>query len=483
MKTASSDLYDLIHGLEKSEKRYIKIHAGKENADYLQLIEALRRQKNFDEEKLKQQYTGHNFMKNLAVNKRYCFDLILRMLERYDKNSLVKPVRELLGSARTLYRKNLFDACRKKLTQAEKVCKENEFFPEELNVIEQKKQLLAIRKLPDVDFEDLYLAEKKCLEKLMQLNEAWHLLRKVHAFQVRQQKDEEEWENLEEKIRLFEHGEPLSKQAELYLWQIKAAANFTQKDYAKALLHNETYLEILRKEKALLRRFPERYLSTLSNYLVDCLKLKKKEKLKNGIKLLENAPQEPAFKSIKRLKARVFRQKMLLLLNQSLEDKNYASAKPLLPVLAEGLNKYQGQISRHHKITLLYLAAYLLFKNKDYNNALEWLNQLLLDRKEDVLKDLFKAAYLLNLILHYELDNWELLHSLIASTRRKLNTQFGYDGLSRLLLTFLGKAIKLPDAKDTPALRKEFVEKATAAKWGRDEKILLNYLDVMGWWG
>ncbi len=482
MKTASSDLYDLIHRLEKSEKRYIKVYAEKENADYLQLFEALHRQKSFDEEKLKQDYAGRNFIKNLAVNKRYCFDLILRMLERYDQNNLVKPVQELLASTATLYRKNLFEACRKKLKQAEKICTKNEFLPEQLSVIERKKQLLAVRKLPKVKVANLYHAEKKCLEKLIQLNQAWYLLQKVYGFQVRQQQDEQEWKNLRDEIQQLEDTVILSKQAQLYLWQIKAAASFTQKDYAEALESNEAYLKLLREEKTLLKRFPERYLSTLSNYLVDCLQLKKKEKFDNGIILLENATHEPAFKSIKRLKARIFRQKMLLLLNRILQDGDYISAKTLLPDLAKGLKKYGEQISRHHRLTLLYLAAYILFKKQDYDAALGWLNQLLLDRKEDILKDLFKAAYLLNLILHFELGNWELLHSLLPAARRKLKTQLGYDGVSRLLLAFLSKGIRLPDIKLLPALKQEFAFRAKTITRGRDEINLLNYLDITKWW-
>jgi hypothetical protein len=41
MKVASSFLFDLVHSLSKSEKRYIKVQQKKGEKDYLKLMDAI----------------------------------------------------------------------------------------------------------------------------------------------------------------------------------------------------------------------------------------------------------------------------------------------------------------------------------------------------------------------------------------------------------------------------------------------------------
>ena len=69
-----------MHKLSKSEKRYLKVQQGKGEKDYLTLLDALLAQKQFDENQFIEDNKGANFLKNLSVNKRYLYEIILKSL-------------------------------------------------------------------------------------------------------------------------------------------------------------------------------------------------------------------------------------------------------------------------------------------------------------------------------------------------------------------------------------------------------------------
>ncbi|MBI2270897.1 MAG: hypothetical protein HYU69_11180 [Bacteroidetes bacterium] len=67
------NLFQLIHSLNKSEKRYFKVysslHGGKKN--YLKLFNAVGKQKKPDEGQLKKMLSGEPLARNIHVAKKY----------------------------------------------------------------------------------------------------------------------------------------------------------------------------------------------------------------------------------------------------------------------------------------------------------------------------------------------------------------------------------------------------------------------------
>jgi len=75
MKKASAELHTLIHSLSSSEKRYIRLHSDAEQG--IELMDAILKQSEYNENLLKQAYAKASFIKNLAVNKKHLFQLML----------------------------------------------------------------------------------------------------------------------------------------------------------------------------------------------------------------------------------------------------------------------------------------------------------------------------------------------------------------------------------------------------------------------
>ena len=89
MKTPSTHLFDLVKSLTKAQKRYIRVQAGPKGKDYLDLMDALLAQTVYDEQKLIKDNSTSKFIKYLAVNKQYLYELLLKYLAQFGEKSIV----------------------------------------------------------------------------------------------------------------------------------------------------------------------------------------------------------------------------------------------------------------------------------------------------------------------------------------------------------------------------------------------------------
>jgi hypothetical protein len=230
-----------------------------------------------------------------------------------------------------------------------------------------------------------------------------------------------------------------------------------------------------------LKLYAERYLATLNNLLIDSFVLGKKDVLKEELNRLETLPSRPEFNSIKNLASRVFRQKYLLQLNWSIRQHEFENASKWIPEVEIGLNKYGKSIEKHHRITLYYLSAYLLFMSKEYDEALKWNNKILNDPKEDVVKEIFYFSRVLHILIHFELKNFDLLDSLLLSTPRYLKARRDIYRTEKALFSFIRKLRNSADKKKKEALFVLFKTKLDKLHKASKEQRVFNFIDLRLW--
>lgn len=122
--TPSDDLFRLIQSLTPNEKRYFKVFASRHVADgetnYLRLFDAVEQQQEYDEEIIKMQFEGENFIKHLPSEKRYLQQLILKAMRLFHANSHVNAeLNSHLDEAWFLMLKGLYDISAKVVKKAE----------------------------------------------------------------------------------------------------------------------------------------------------------------------------------------------------------------------------------------------------------------------------------------------------------------------------------------------------------------------------
>ena len=146
------------------------------------------------------------------------------------------------------------------------------------------------------------------------------------------------------------------------------------------------------------------------------------------------------------------------------------------------LKKYSGRINKSEELKVIYSIAYLYFGAGDLSKSLYWLNKILNDKSENRLD--YKAfARIMNLIIHYELENYDLMDYEYKSLKRYLTKKDKLYEYENLIINTLKKLPDINDKKERifqlELLKNEIILKLNSSE-GSDIKAL-DYFDILSW--
>jgi len=477
MKTPTTDLYELAQSLTAPERRHFSLRTGKKEAQYVRLLKALLELPSYDEKALRRS------VRHLSVAKRHLYFLLLDDLAAGQTSSIEDEVRKGCDHIRILRGKGLNAQAKKLVLRYKKKAYEFELFGPLLDLLGLEKKLLGSQ-VEEKELEQLYREESQVLENLANTNAYWRLASQIGRLQWQYQKmpGEEQQKALQE---LF--ADPLlsgismakTLQSKIHFYRAVSTYYFTIGQPEEAYRLNKQFLDLLENSPAFLKQFPEVYLHTFNNFLIDSLQLQQYKAFAQGLDKLSALSDNPFFRSVKNLDAQLFRQRYLLEINWRLTEGEVEKAGALVPEIESGLARYDTKLPKTHKVTFQYLLAYVLWLNGRHDRSLHWIHQLLQER-EDVLLEIFQFARVLNLLVHFELGNWEHLSYLLPSTRRYLRQRRALYRTESALFQFLLKAINTPEPA-FPALLRAFAREVEALAAVEEEKRFFNYIDLGVW--
>jgi hypothetical protein len=490
MKTPSQDLYKLIKSLTKTEKRYFSKFAEKhvigDQNNYYKLFKVIDNQSIYDENLVKDELKKKGVMAHFTVLK---FQLTERILEAlhgfYQKNSIAESIKRELNFCRILIHKNLVEVGDKRLKKIHNTIKIYDFveFLPELFAI--KREIIAkqfYKNTDEYDLESIYEAMESMIEQLQNWNQYEHLnalVQKNHYQKVRP--TDLDFETLNQNEWLNNAEKPMTFRSKMSRLSALATLNFMQGRTAMAYQFNQEFIALLEESKKMTDLYANRYVSALSNILIDSLVLGKYDALQNDIQKLREITQNKTFqKQIPNLEMRVFRQTYLLEMNWAISTNQFSKGIKLIPTIQEGLKTHKKTIGLHNEITFYYLFAYCNFREKHFSNALTFVNEIL-SRKAKVVTEIIEFTHLLNILTHFELANYDLLEALIPSTRRLLRKKRLLYKTEDLVLSHLKKVMSTIDKSKQKELWTIFNTKIVELKKDKREQRVFNYFDFENW--
>ncbi len=482
MKTPSSLLFDLLQSISGPELRYLKVQLGNVDKGYARLMTAILAQTSYDEALLKSENAGESYLNNLSVSKRYLLDLILTLLSRYAQSERSEQVLKQLNFAKILFQKNFLKAAEKALKKAKRSAMNLDAFEELLLIYSLEKKILTTGQYELENIETLHKAIGETLKQIQNINDYWLFYTRLYQLQLQKKSNPIAEEGIDKLVAspLFNlEEEATTIRSKMYRHQARASYYFSSRQPEKAQEANRAFLKLLEGNVNYRQRFAEAYFSTLNNFLIDSLMLRNFDALDEGLLKLEQSKKDPAFVKIKNLHSRVFRQTMMLQLNRVMVTKAYEEAVDLMPMLEKGLTDFRKQIAPQHEIAIQYLAAYLLFKNRNYEETINWTNALLQNTDESILSEYFHYTRWLNLLAHFELKNYKLVESLLQQTKRYVRQSRKLMKTEVLLFKTLKKATGLVDKKRVGELVKEMETPLFRLK--QEERLFFQYLDLTEW--
>jgi len=487
-KTPSDRLFQLIHSLTGSEKRYFKLFIGEgEGVDnkYLRLFEAIERQQEFDEEALKKAVYGEEPIESRKYSelKNYLFESVLKSLQAYDeKTSADYRLKSALLGVRALFRRSRYEDAIFWLGKAKKIAARYEHFTALLEVAGWEKKIAYAR--TDIAYLDAELGrleaeEREYRERLENLGALRNIfLRLLTSLRKDASLRKEEQTRLIQEILenplLRSAGQAMSHGARVYYYRIHSIAAYAQKEHLRFYELNKTLIGLMEERPDLLREDVSEYISALSNLALSCGLLNKHEEVRDVLKKFRQIIPNTLDDELK-----IHRQYYMNQFGLCIAQGDFEGGLQALEEHRREVQRFSEDQFR--KNTFFYQYFYIYFGTGNYVQALSYLNEWLALSGNIERKDLQSVARILNLIIHFEMGNTLLLESLVRSTQRFLKKEEQMFEYERSVLQFIKTTIRSANRKEEKQAFQLLQKQLESLYEQPAERQMLDLFDIRSW--
>jgi len=487
----SKELFQLVKSLSKSEKRFFKLTSSLQSGDknYLKIFDVIDKQEDYDEEAIKKMFKGEVFIKHFPSEKNHLYKLILKSLRSYHSdNSISSILKQEIKNIEILYKKALYKECNKFLARAKKLAIEHEKFYYLFELLNWEKILLEEAYEEGEftkDLDVLIKEEKEVIERLRNLA-AYHILySKInYVFRsggyVRNEQGLQVVEEISNHPLIQGRNTALSKRAATICYYIQGFCALAKLDRRNCIAKFTKVKDTFDENPKIRKDLPKRYVRTLSNLVLCFIDMKKYDEAKNLLDEMKIIIETKGFQSTD-IKLMAFKSTSLAEMKMYGRLGEFDKAiEQIQPIISE-LDGYSEKINKEQEILFYYNIAYIFFGSGEYNKALFWINKVLNDNESSLRQDIYSYARLFNLIIHYELGNFDLLEYIIKSTSRYLNKRNRAYDVENLIMNGVKKLSKAYDDDQRQKYYIQMKKDLKAVLKGDQQKIVLEYFDFNSW--
>ncbi|MEL6131811.1 MAG: hypothetical protein AAFR59_00455 [Bacteroidota bacterium] len=410
-------LHELILSLSMSEKRYFKIFAqrhtmGDENK-YVFLFDILCEMETYHQETLREKLQEIGLSIDfLSADKNYLYQLVLKSLSGFHAgktNSL--KVKETLHQIEILYEKGLYPQCLSLIQKGQKIADQYDLYPIYLELSNwERKVLIQQSRTGEVKTALSRAADR--LAFLDNVNAFMQLYYRMYALRqeipkARNAEDREKFEDLISHPFLEDERIALSFQAKLHFWRIHALYHLATDNPVKELFAYEKLLSLMDSSKDYAQEFPYDYVSIYGRILM----LKRNapdEEFHKTLNFLHRFPSRIK-KSRRNVNFRAQADAMRISLQRLLFLGRFQDAVTSQEERAAFVRKNRSMYTAEEWVQIQYLMAYAWIGAGESKKALPMINYLINETDDRVAPDYQSFARVLNLIIHYELQNYTLM--------------------------------------------------------------------------
>jgi len=484
----TDDLFQLIKSLDQSEKRYFKVFAtmhvkGSDNNKYVSLFDAIDSQSEYDEKEIRKIFANETFLNQLHVAKNYLYNTILKSLRLYySEKSKLNELMDILRDVQILFDKSLFKQCRKQLDKAKKIAYTYEKFAQILVILDWEKTLARTSAYTGMDEKELlkyYSEHNTATDNLNNINEYWKLTMKAFLLKKKQGiiREKNELKKFNEIIKnplLINEDKAKTFSSKTLYYNIKALYYHTNKDYKNLLIYCSKLVNLLEANPLMMKE--DSYIASLNNLLIVQIELMKYDEAFGTINKMKNLET----KSLT-TQSKIFVTSFDTELNLYLRTGDFKKGVAIVKDIEDGLVRFKEKLNKESEVLFSYNIAYLYFGLEDYNSSLKWLNNIINDTELRIREDIQCFARILNLLVHYELNNIELIEYNIKSTKRYLSNKNNLKKFETLTLSYMKKLINTDKSDDKMFIYKTWKKELLNVSDDILEIRAFEYFDFISW--
>ncbi|MEY3237521.1 MAG: hypothetical protein RI883_1622 [Bacteroidota bacterium] len=487
----STELFSLIKSLTKSEKRFFKLSSSLQSGDknYLKIFDFIEGQSKYDEENLKNEFKKETFVKHLPSEKNHLYKLILKSLRSfYSEQSVSSLLKQEIKNVEILYNKALYKECEKFVSRAKQMAKDHEKFYYWFELLSWEKKLLEEAYESGeftTNLDALVAEEEVVIAKLRNLAEYQVIYSKINLIFrsggfTRTKSERKAVEEIADYHLIKGKNTALSTRAASMCYYIKGLCAATNRNFDDSFQFFNRTREILDNNPMIKVDSGQRYILTLFHLLrcyIDSKDFVKAQELIIDIRELEG---KKGFNSTDIL-VRIFTNSYNLELVLMHAMGEFKKSVELIPEIERLQDEYGEKVSKEQEILLLYNKAYSYFGVGDFKKALSYINTVLNDNEQNLRQDIYSFSRLFNLVLHFELENYDFLEYVIKSTNRYLNKQERSFEVENVCIKHIRKLSKTFQNNEKIIILEKMKDELDDLLKDQNERTVLEYFNITAW--
>lgn len=461
-------IFDLIHSLQKSERRYFKIYASKhvigEENNYEALFDFFSKQVAYNEDALRAHFAGHPMLNNLTITLHRLYDHLLKALEAYHATTSVDfELRHLLNYAEILFNKSLYAACHKMCKKIKKLALQHDrhtILLEQNNLVKRLLEVENYEKIKGQELEEIRHSDKQTLDDLTRISELWFvksmLLNKLNT-EGHAKSEEDKKFYVELSKQLTTPKSDLFEEQYLY-YHAQAARHFALSEFEDCLKFIELNLELFGQHTDKQQTHLSRYISLLSNAIyLNQVKLDMTQ-ARNYLRQLKLLHATYDKKLSDDLAIKLFNSTFSTELMMNIQTGKFEENIEILPEIDAQLKTFKGKISVVRETYFNYCFAISYLATGQAKTALKYINAVLNNENSQKVQDMVDATKVLQLIALTELKESMVVSHLMKATKRQLTNRKKWNEFEKLLFRYLDKWSKAEKNWEEEELFADFVE-------------------------
>jgi tetratricopeptide (TPR) repeat protein len=486
----SDTLFQLIHSLQKSEKRnfklYIKRNSAKEDLKIIQLYDVIDKLQEYDEKALLKKLPSVE-KPQLANLKAHLYKQILaslRLLKTSENIDL--QLHEQLDYARILYNKGLYLQSLKILDKIKELARSynQDSFLIQVISLEKKIETLHITRSMQDRADQLTSEAIEINERRKIITQLSNLALQLYSWYIknghaRNEEDEAGVKKFFSKQLPGEAHKLTGFYERLYLYQSYCWYAFIRQDFLMYYRYTQKWVDLFHEQEFMISVETGHYIKGMHNLLNAHFDLRNFREFKIALAQFEKFSYSDASNHHDNFRIQTFVYIYSAKINEHFMFGTFDEGLVLVPEIIKKLNEYALYLDRHRVMVVNYKIATLYFGSGDFETCIDYL-QKIINNNVDLRIDLQCYARLIHLLAHFEMGNFEILESLIKSVYRFMSKMQNLTVVEEEMFKFLRTSFRVSRKKLKPALE-EFLNKIKHLEKNRFETRSFAYLDIISW--
>ena len=456
---------------------------------HLQLFDAIDKMKDHREDELLKKLRHTSFAATLSMQKNRLTDYILKCLRNYHENSSVRlRLANLNEEIHILFKKGLYELGSEKIKKAKSLAENYEEFPALMELYEMENNILRRKSFQPLQMDEIKDRHRKVntiLGKYQNLITYSYFKYEFEKYiesglQSRSRSTIEKIKTLIKNPLLGNGDKALSLKAKEQYYFILGSYYRSIFEYEKAVEMDEVYVQLIESNQHHIGEYTGIYMGVLMNLSIAYIEVGKyKQALDNLNKLNKLAKEDLRFRKLKTLSS-LMRRAYAVELFAYVQSGKISEGKTLIRRIEKEVGPKEVG-NKNVEITILYYTACLFVLTGEYNKALPAINKVIAF-DDSVRRDLHAFARVLNMLVHFELENLELLESVVKSTYRYLiKRDHLFEFEKRMIIFIRKKLMKVANRSELLNAFSEFKMELEELLKDPYERGVLLYFDIISW--